>query len=176
MAKYQTAVALALSLCLLGCAKAQTGATQTQTGLATSKTLPTASIAMDGRVTDAAHVFSPAFRTKLSAKLEQFERATQHRMVVVTVSSLGGRDVADFSRDLFNAWGIGRKGYNDGVGILIAPNERKIRIEVGLGLEETLTDPICQEIIDTAMLPSLRSGDFERGVDLGADRLIARLN
>lgn len=89
---------------------------------------------------------------------------------------MGGRDVADFSRDLFNAWGIGRKGYNDGVAILIAPNERKTRIAVGLGLEKTLTDPVCQEIIDKAMLPSFQAGDFERGVDLWADRIIARFN
>jgi len=128
-----------------------------------------------GRVTDAAHILSPAQVADLDTKLEQLEHATKHQMVVVTVPTLGGRDVADFTRDLSNSWGIGRKGYNDGVVFLVAPHERRVRIAVGYGLEKTLTHDVCQEIIDNAILPRFRRGDFVGGIEAGTDSLIARL-
>jgi len=137
--------------------------------------VPSASLLLTGRVTDAAHVLSPEQQVRLSAKLEQFERSTQHQMVVVTVPTLSGRDVADFTRDLANKWGIGRKGYNDGVVLLVAPNERKVRIAVGYGLERTLTHHVCQQIIDKAMLPRFRHDDLAGGIEAGTDALIARL-
>lgn len=96
-------------------------------------------------------------------------------MVVVTAPTTGGRDIADFARDLGNSWGIGRKGYNDGVMILVAPNERKVRIAVGYGLEKRLTDRLCKQIIEQEMLPHLREGDFAGGIGAGTDALIAQL-
>jgi uncharacterized protein len=96
-------------------------------------------------------------------------------MVVVTVPALSGRDVADFTRDLANEWGIGRKGYDDGVVVLVAPNERKVRIAVGYGLEGTLTHEVCRQIIDTAMLPRFRHRDIPGGIEAGTDALIVRL-
>src|SRR6476659_7177855 len=93
-----------------------------------------AAVPLAGRVTDAANVVSKQQEAALSDRLARFEDATKHQMVVVTVNSLGGRDVADYTRDLANAWGIGRKGYDDGVVVLVAPNERKVRIAVGDGL------------------------------------------
>jgi uncharacterized protein len=129
-----------------------------------------------GRVTDAAHILSSEQKAKLSAKLQQFERATRHQMVVATVPTLGGRDVADFTRDLSNSWGIGRKGYNDGVVLLVAPNELKVRIAVGYGLEKKLTHVVCQQIIDNAILPRFRRGDLAGGIEAGTDALIARLS
>jgi len=89
-------------------------------------------------------------------------------MVVVTVTSLGGRDVADFARDLGNSWGIGRKCHDDGIMLLVAPNERKIRIAVGYGLEKTLTLDLSQRIIDQRILPAFRRGDLPGGIEAGA--------
>ena len=132
-------------------------------------------LALVGRVTDAAGVLSPAHEASLSAKLERLERATHHQMVVVTVPSLDGLDIATFATSLANKWGIGRKGHNDGVVLLIAPNERKVRIAVGYGLEKTLTNPVCKQIIDEQMLPHFREGDLPTGIQAGVDSLIARL-
>ena len=96
-------------------------------------------------------------------------------MAIATVSSLGGRDLADFTKDLANSWGVGRKGYNDGVLFLVAPNERKVRIALGYGLEKTLTHEVCQEIIDKSVLPLFRKGDLSAGIEAGTDAMIARL-
>lgn len=112
----------------------------------------------------------------MTAKLEKLEAATHHQMVVVTVASLNGRDIADYAKDLGNAWGIGRKGYDDGVMILVAPNEHQVRIAVGYGLEKQLTDILCQQIINVQMLPRFRDGNLPGGIEAGTDALIARLS
>lgn len=96
-------------------------------------------------------------------------------MVVVTVPTLEGQEIAAFTRDLGNAWGIGRIGKDDGVVLLVAPTERKVRIAVGFGLEEQLTDAVCQHIVDAEMLPRFREGDLPAGIAAGADALIERL-
>jgi uncharacterized protein len=109
-------------------------------------------------------------------KLEQLERKTQHQVIVVTAPTLAKRDVADFTRDLANSWGIGRKGYNDGVVLLVAPNERKVRIAVGYGPEASLTNPVCNKIIVEKILPHFRQGDLSGGIEAGTDALIAELS
>ena len=128
-----------------------------------------------GRVTDAAGILPPETEVGLSAKLEQLERTTGHQAVVVTVPSLNGRSVASVTNDLGNAWGIGRKGYDDGVILLVAPNERRVRIGVGYGLERTLTDALCSEIIERAILPRFREGDLPSGIVAGVDALASHL-
>ena len=133
-------------------------------------------VALTGRVTDAAEILTPEQETTLSTRLEQLERATGRQMVVATVPTLGGADVATFTKDLANKWGIGRKGYDDGVVLLVAPNERKVRIAVGYGLEKSLTPDLCKQIIDQQMLPRLREGDLAGGIEAGAKALIARLS
>lgn len=137
--------------------------------------VPAATLLPTGRVTDAAHVLSPKQRGRLSAKLEGLERSTRHQVAVVTVQTLGGRDVAEYTRDLSNRWGVGRKGYSDGVMLLVAPNQRKVRIAVGYGLERHLTHTVCQRIIDTKILPHFRRGDLPGGIEAGADAIIALL-
>ena len=97
-------------------------------------------------------------------------------MVVATVPTLGGADVATFTKDLANSWGIGRKGYNDGVMILVAPNEREVRLAVGYGLEKSLTHDLCKEIIEERMLPRFREGDLPGGIEAGTNAVIARLS
>ena len=131
-------------------------------------------IALAGRVTDAANVLSAQQESVLSAKLERFEQRTKHQLVIVTVPSLGGEDIASYTLRLANSWGIGRKGFNDGIVLLVAPNDRKVRIATGAGIDDVLTDEVCHQIIPNSMLPPFRSGDLFGGSDAGTDALIAR--
>jgi len=133
-------------------------------------------IALAGRVTDAADILDPAQEAALAAKLEGLERRTKHQMVIVTAPSLGGRDIADFTRDLANAWGIGREKEDDGVVLLVAPHDRSVRIAVGHGLEKTLTHEVCSQIIKEQMLSRFRNGDLPGGIDAGTNELIKRLS
>lgn len=159
----------ALALTVATCCSAQ------QKCLAPSATAHsrTPALALAGRVTDAANVLSAQQRVTLSRELEQFEQRTKHQLVIVTVPSLGGQNEADFARDLGNSWGIGRKCYNDGIILLIAPNDRRVRIAVGRGLETTLTHAVSQQIIDKQILPAFRRGDLPRGIEAGTRALIA---
>lgn len=171
----QKADVLALALLLLGGCDNPRDGSKTFDPVAQSSSGSAAAVSLEGRVTDAAHILSPATRAALSAKLDRFEKTTHHQMVVVTVPTLGGQDKSAFTLALFNAWGIGRKGYNDGIVVLVAPTERSARITVGFGLENILTDPACKEIMDTEMIPYFRKGNFTAGVNLGTDAIIARL-
>ena len=132
-------------------------------------------VAWNGRVTDAAGIIDAAQEAALSRRLEGLERTTGRQMVIVTVTTLDGREVAAFTRDLGNAWEIGRSEQDDGVVLLVAPNERKVRIAVGLGLERILPDALCQKIIDDQILPRFREGDLQGGIEAGANALIDRL-
>ena len=96
-------------------------------------------------------------------------------MVIVTVSDLQGITIEAFGRALGSGWGIGDKTRNDGVLLIVAPNERKTRIEVGTGLESTLTNALSQNIIDTDMIPHFKANEFEAGIEAGADRIIGVL-
>ncbi len=127
---------------------------------------------LTGRVDDAADILSPAFESKMTATLEGLENDTGVQLVVVTSRDLKGEDIADYTRDLANAWGIGDAERDDGLVILVAPNERSIRIAVGCGLEETVTDEEASNIIQQDILPQFRRGEFEAGVTAGVDRLI----
>jgi uncharacterized protein len=127
---------------------------------------------LTGRVVDRADILPAADEARIVAKAEALDRATGHQFVVVTVPSLGGHAIEDYSLALGNSWGIGRKRADDGVLLVVAPTERKVRIEVGKGLEATLTNAEAQRIIDTNILPAFRSGDFVRGIDGGVDGVI----
>ncbi len=124
--------------------------------------------ALTGRVVDKADLLSPTQETALSAQSAALEKATGHQFVIVTVTSLGGHKIEDYGLHLGRYWGIGRKHANDGVLLLVAPNERKVRIEVGYGLETTLSDPKAKTIIDRDILPAFRAGDLPRGIIAGA--------
>jgi len=169
-------IALAWPLLLLACSDEQTVKARSDRTTEAAMARAQPAIPLAGRVMDAAHLLPSEVRTVLTARLAKLEAETHHQVVIVTVNSLGGRDVADYTRDLANAWGIGRKDYNDGVVLLIAPKERKVRIAVGFGLESILTPVICQQIIANRIVPRFRSGDFPGGIERGADALISRLN
>jgi uncharacterized protein len=132
-------------------------------------------LVLRGRITDGAGILDAARTADLTKRLDQLEQATGHQMVIVTVTTLNGRDVAAFTKDLSNAWGIGRAEHDDGVILLVAPNERKVRIAVGYGLEETLPNGLCRQIIEERILPPFREGDLPRGIEAGATALISQL-
>ncbi|MDR3512941.1 MAG: TPM domain-containing protein [Caulobacteraceae bacterium] len=131
--------------------------------------------ALTGRVVDDAHVLSPQTQADLTAKLEALEQKAGDQVVVVTLPSLQGYEIEDYGYQLGRAWGIGEKGKNNGALFIVAPNERKVRIEVGYGLEPVLTDALTSVILQQAVLPKFRAGDVEGGVVAGTDAIIDQL-
>lgn len=132
--------------------------------------------ALTGRVVDDAGVMDATTREALRARLQSFEEKTGDQLIVVTVKSLNGSAVEDYSNRLFRHWRIGEKGRNNGVLLLHAPNERKIHIEVGYGLEGTLTDAISKLILANAVAPRFKAGDFNGGMTRGVDDIIKVLS
>ena len=131
--------------------------------------------ALSGRVVDQAQVLDPGVRAELAAKLRALETQTSHQLVIATVTSLEGRSVEDYANRLFRAWRLGHKDKNDGVLFLLAPTERKVRIEVGYGLEGVLPDAIAKLIIEDAIVPQLRAGEVNAAVMAGANQIIGGL-
>ena len=132
--------------------------------------------ALSGRVVDEANVLDPAIRNSLTQKLADLETKTTDQLVVVTLKSLQGTSIEDFGYQLGRFWGIGQKGKNNGVLLLVAPNEHKVRIEVGYGLEGVLTDALTKVIIENAIVPRFRANDFAGGVMRGIDDIIKVLS
>jgi uncharacterized protein len=132
--------------------------------------------ALTGRIVDQAGLLDAAARSRLEAKLKALESKTTTQLVVVTLRSLGDYDIADYGYQLGRYWGIGQKGTNNGALLIVAPKERKVRIEVGYGLEGTLTDAVSRLIIDHAVLPRFRAGDFAGGIERATDDIIQVLS
>jgi uncharacterized protein len=132
--------------------------------------------ALSGRVVDQAGVIDPATRQALAGKLEALEAKTTDQLVVVTLSSLQGTTIEDFGVQLGRHWAIGQKDKNNGVLLIVAPRDRKVRIEVGYGLEGTLTDAIGRVIIENAILPRFRADDIAGGIGRGVDDIIQVLS
>jgi uncharacterized protein len=128
--------------------------------------------ALTGRVVDGANILSPAAEADLTAKLEALETKTTDQLVVATLPSLQGYDIADYGYQLGRHWGIGQAGKDNGALLIVAPNEREVRIEVGYGLEGDLTDAVTKLIIENAIIPQFRSGDMAAGVTAGVDDMI----
>ena len=105
-------------------------------------------------------------------RLTQLEDETLVQLVVATTPTLDGNNINEYSLDLANAWGLGDAKRNDGLLVLVAPKERRVRIEVGYGLEKAVTNDEAQTIIDKRILPHFRSGDFETGISKGVDELV----
>lgn len=130
---------------------------------------------LTGRVTDAANILPAATVAALDARLAQLETTTTTQLVVATVPDLQGYEIDEYGYQLGRAWGIGQKGSNNGALLIVAPNDRKVRIEVGYGLEGTLTDALTSQIIRRNIIPYFRAGDMAGGVNAGADALIKLL-
>ena len=123
--------------------------------------------ALTGQVVDGANLLTAQQEASLSISLAALEDKSTDQVVVVTVPSLQGYPIEDFANRLFRHWQIGQKTKNNGVLLVVAPNERKVRIEVGFGLEGTITDGVSSDIIQNTILPQFRRGDFGGGVMAG---------
>jgi len=132
--------------------------------------------ALTGRVVDDAHVLSAQTQAELTDELAGLEAKTGHQLVVVTLPSLQGYEIEDYGYQLGRKWAIGQKGKDDGALLIVAPNERKVRVEVGYGLEPVLTDALSSVILQTQVLPRFRAGDMQGGIVAGAQALVQQLS
>jgi uncharacterized protein len=128
---------------------------------------------LSGRVNDHAGLLSPSARQVVEAKLKDLEGRTGHQVAVLTLDSLEGEPLEDFSLKVSRTWALGRKGQNDGVLFLISKSDRKLRIEVGHGLEGSIPDALAGRIIQNEVVPRFRAGDFEGGVTAGVDAIVS---
>ncbi|WP_158213679.1 TPM domain-containing protein [Sphingopyxis witflariensis] len=127
-------------------------------------------MALKGRVTDTADILSAEEEAQLSERLARYEQRTSHQMVVATVPALNDVRVDNFGTCLGNRWGIGRKDQDDGIVILVAPNDRQMHIATGSGMEKTLTDDKALAVIHQ-MTPHFKGGDYAVGFSTGIDAI-----
>ena len=127
---------------------------------------------LTGRVVDEAGILDQASKDALDRKLADFESKTTGQLVIVTVKSLQGTSIEDHGYQLGRHWGIGQKEKNSGALLIVAPNERKVRIEVGYGLEGNLTDAVSKLIIENSILPRFKANDYAGGIARGVDDVI----
>jgi uncharacterized protein len=130
---------------------------------------------LTGRVVDGANLLSPADEAEITGELEALEQRSGRQLVVATVPSLQGHEIEDYGYRLGRAWGIGQKEADNGAILLIAPNERKVRVEVGYGLEPILTDAFSNRVIDEQIVPRFKASDMPGGIKAGVDALVAQL-
>jgi len=131
--------------------------------------------ALTGRIVDQANVISADARRTIEPKLVDLETKSGIQLVVATVNSLEGQEIEPYANALFRKWQLGEKTKNNGVLLLVAPKERRVRIEVGYGLEGTLTDALSKVIIVNAITPRFKAGDFSDGILRGVDDIITVL-
>ncbi len=130
---------------------------------------------LTGRVVDAAHVLPANVVAQLDQQLAALQTQSQRQLVVATIPDLQGYDIEDYGYRLGRAWGLGDKKRNDGIVLIVAPKEHKVRIEVGYGLEPTVTDGLSEVIIQNVMLPKFKANDIPGGIQAGAAALIQQL-
>ncbi len=126
---------------------------------------------LSGRVNDYAHLLSDDEHGRLETKLAELEKTTGAQVAVLTVDTLGDEPIEDYAMRVVETWKLGQKEKNNGVLLLVAKADRKMRIEVGYGLEGVLTDAKCSRIIAELMRPRFRSGEFGAGIDAAADAI-----
>lgn len=127
---------------------------------------------LTGRVVDRAELLNPTQESELTQLLAGHEQATGNQLVVVTLPDLGGRSIEETGLALGRQWGIGQKGKDNGALLIVAQAERRIRIEVGYGLEDRLTDAQSALIIHNLIAPAFRQGDFPGGIRAGVEGMI----
>jgi uncharacterized protein len=131
---------------------------------------------LSGRVVDNAEILSPAARERITQQLKAHEDASTNQIAVLTVPALEGDSIEDFAVRVFEEWKLGGKEADNGVLVVVAPQDRRMRIEVGYGLEGTLTDVVASRIIRDVMTPRFKAGDFDGGVEQGVQAIVQVLN
>jgi uncharacterized protein len=130
---------------------------------------------LSGRITDNAEILSQTMRRSLTDLMKAHEDSTNNQIAVLTVTTLGGESIEEYATAVFDAWKLGQKGKDNGVLIIVAPSERRMRIEVGYGLEAKLTDLLAGRIIRNIMTPRFKAGDYDGGVEEGVKAVITAL-
>jgi len=131
---------------------------------------------LTGRVTDNAQILSEETHKLLSDSLKMHEMRTTNQVVVLTIPTLDGESIEDYANRVFNEWKLGQKGKDNGILIVVVPNDRRMRIEVGYGLEGVLPDLLASRIIQNIMTPQFKNGDYDRGITEGALAVISILD
>ncbi|HEY4982598.1 MAG TPA: TPM domain-containing protein [Pseudolabrys sp.] len=131
--------------------------------------------ALTGRIVDQANIIPAATRSTIEPKLADLEARSGIQLVVATIATLEGQEIEPYANELFRSWKLGEKTKNNGVLLLVAPNEHRVRVEVGYGLEGTLTDALTKVIITNAITPRFKTGDFGGGISRGVDDIITVL-
>ena len=122
---------------------------------------------LTGRVTDNAQILSETSRQSITESLKEHEARTSNQIVVLTVPTINGESIEDYAVEVFEAWKLGQKGKDNGILIVVVPNDRRMRIEVGYGLEGILTDGTAGQIIQSVMTPRFKDGDYDGGITDG---------
>jgi len=148
--------------------------------LAACACAPLAAFAADvpyltGRVVDNANILSAGAKQKISQLSEAREKAAGDQIAVLTMPSLEGESIEGYATRVFDAWKLGQKGKDNGVLVIVAPSDHKMRIEVGYGLEGTLTDAASSRIVREAMTPRFKQNDFDGGVTAGVQAIVDTL-
>ena len=130
---------------------------------------------LTGRVVDQAELLAPATEAQLTEALAALERRPADQLVIVTLNSLGGHSIERYSQALGNRWGVGQDDKDNGVLLVVAPTERRVRIAVGYGLQPILTPARATEIVERDIGPAFREQRFEAGVTAGAGAIIRTL-
>lgn len=129
--------------------------------------------ALNGRVVDNAGMLPADAEQAIQTRLAEHENETGNQVVVVTIHSLEGYPIEEYGYLLGRHWGIGQKERDNGVLLIVARADRKLRIEVGYGLEGVLTDALSKQVIESVILPSFKAGDFVRGIEQGVEAILA---
>lgn len=129
-----------------------------------------------GPVLDQANIIPDDQEAALTQRLAAYNAQTGRALIVATIASLDGDDVANYTNTLFRTWGIGGQGTDQGLLFLIAPNDRRVRIEVGYGLEEFMPDVLAGRIIASAVTPRFKAGDYPGGINAGVDQILTQLS
>jgi uncharacterized protein len=170
------AILIAIGLALAGCQAATAPAAANQAAATPAPAAPVGDLpALTGRVVDDAGLLNPAEEAGISAQLAALEGRTTDQLVVVTTSSLGGRTIDQYGLALGNHWHVGRAGHDNGVLLIVAPNEHQVRIEVGYGLESILTNARAAEIIRQSILPHFRASQWRAGIGAGTEAIASTL-
>ncbi|HTG31484.1 MAG TPA: TPM domain-containing protein [Thermoanaerobaculia bacterium] len=130
---------------------------------------------LTGRVNDTANLIPLDQRQRIEAQLAQFEQQTGNQVSVLTIDSLDGEEIADYGNKVGRAWGLGQKGKDNGALLMVSKNDRKMRIEVGYGLEPVLTDLQTSVIQNQVIIPYFKKGDFGGGIEAGVSAILSTI-